>query len=217
MTRFLLVSLVVLFLPACGSTFGPAVDTLRRSLVFGQSVTPAASLAPGFRYLFVDIGHARAYFIHGGAQPDALGPIDVWMGPDGQVLRLQNGRIMGAVGLGMDWSAVRMRMGPQASSYTRWHDEIPSYRFSVEKQYQVNVFEQVPKKVLMQRREMAVQMGMDLPDEAPVQWLWREDVVVSGKAAERVGVLLRPEAQGWAAVYGEQCLAESVCLKWYVL
>lgn len=204
-------------LTACGTHAEYAGLMLKRALPFANAPVQASALDSRSKYLYLDTGAARAFMMLGDTRSDALGPIEYWYGSGGEILALQNGRIVGASGLGVDWKGVRMDLSPDARAYTRSHDELPSHRYGIMTRYSVELAPAVPDEVRAQRQGMAKRIGQPQAAESDSTTLWRIDEPWSGKASDRVGVLLRSVPQGWLAVYGQQCLSETLCLKWYRL
>jgi hypothetical protein len=147
----------------------------------------------------------------GYVEPDPTGEIEVWYSSEGEVLRLQNGRIVGTAGLVTDWSAVRAPFVPAwkdifskpAWIYERERDEMPSYRFSISERVTLYPVEVPTNAKLFRIRADSLR--------------WYEEAVSSdpdGLPSARYGL---GERDGqWRVVYGEQCLARKLCLAWQV-
>jgi len=156
---------------------------------------------------------------------DPGGEIEVWYSADREVIRLQNGRVVGAVGFSPEWRAVAMRGTPAWARMTntnesvvweRVRDIMPGYRSGI-------VDKIVTRRIASANR--AALVGLE-PDEL----MWFEDVRLA-EANGFAGIILPvahdddlalPPAQiglvvggnGTTAIYGEQCLSRKFCLTW---
>ena len=176
-----------------------------------------ANLNPDFRYLRVVVDGRVVFLALGNQDKDARGAIEVWYSAEREVLRLQDGRLVGAVGLNTEWRSVSLPVLPswpalaRAENPTRWtriRDVMPGYRFGV-------------RDALVLRRIAA-------PDKSQMQGLdsgtltWFEEQTdadslsrdTPGKALPlaRYAVDLRGGKE--VVVYGEQCLAAELCFSW---
>jgi hypothetical protein len=67
-----------------------------------------APLRPGYGYLRVTYAGSLALFALGFSDHDQNGTINVYYGPDGSILKLQNGHVMTLRGTSTEWPAVRI-------------------------------------------------------------------------------------------------------------
>ena len=153
------------------------------------------------------------------------GPVEVWYSAEREVLRLQNGRLVGAVGLTTEWRNVTLpellswsaaARADRAYQWTRTRDVMPGYRFGVKDALSLRVVE-APQRSALQ--------GFD-----PQRLTWFEERVESGSDAGLSAVFgngigidaTLPPARyavdfggsGETVVYGEQCLAADLCFTW---
>jgi hypothetical protein len=139
------------------------------------------------------------------------GQIDVWYSTEGEVISLQNGRVVNTAGLETDWRAVRNfslpawqdMIGRNAVTYSRERDEMPGYRFGI--------------------KETVSLYPVDVPANAKLVGMpattlrWYEESVIGqpgGLPSGRFAVQLKDGAT--RIVYGEQCLSKTLCLAWQI-
>ena len=203
-------------------------DAILQTLPYAYGRNPGvddARLNPSFRYLRVTIGGRVALLALGNLDGDARDPIEVWYSAQREVLRLRNGRLIGAVGLTSEWRNVVLPELPSWSAvarsdrefhWTRIRDVMPGYRFGVRDELSLRQIEAPP---LSQLR------GID-----PHHLRWFEERMAPPSMRARAGVLggsseagemLPParyavEIEGTRAtvLYGEQCISPKLCFAW---
>lgn len=200
------------------------LQTLQQAVWRGDG-SAGARLNPDFRYLRVTIAGRAVFLALGNEDIDPRGPVEVWYSAEREVLRLQNGRLIGAVGLTAEWRNVVLPVLPpwsalarrdQAFRWTRLRDVMPGYRFGLLDAMSLRVIPQPGRSELQ---------GVD-----PQRLTWFEERVESGRVAGLAAVfgngigadaVLPParyavEFQGGleTVVYGEQCLAADLCFTW---
>jgi hypothetical protein len=209
-------------LSSCSAGSDSMLQTLRNAVWRGDSIA-GARLNPNFRYLRVSIAGRAVLLALGYEDFDLRGPIEVWYSAEREVLRLQNGRLVGAVGLTAEWRNVllpelpswsALARGDQAFRWIRVRDVMPGYRFGLR--------DALSLRVISQPRRSELQ-GMD-----PQRLTWFEEQVDVEKAAGLFGggsvagsELLPPGRYAVdirdgkeIVVYGEQCLAADLCFSW---
>lgn len=211
-------------LSSCSPAGISMLQTLRQAAWRGDS-SASARLNPDYRYLRVTIAGRVALLALGNEDIDLRGRVDVWYSAEREVLRLQNGRLVGAVGLTTEWRNVvfpelpswsALARGDQAFRWTRVRDVMPGYRFGVK--------DALSLRVVPESKRSALQ-GLD-----PQRLTWFEERVESGPVAglsavfgnsSSVDIPLPParyavDLQGGreTVVYGEQCLAPDLCFTW---
>jgi hypothetical protein len=181
-------------------------------------------LNPEFRYLRVTIEGRVAFLALGYVDSHPQGPIEVWYSAFREVLRLQNGRIVGAVGLTTEWRSVLLPELPSWSAlaragepvrWTRARDVMPGYRFGLKDALTLRVVP-VPKTSALQ--------GLDpqsltwFEERVEAERLARPSALPDSLAADlqlppaRYALDIREGRE--IAVYGEQCLAPNLCFTW---
>lgn len=215
---------LVAALAACSAGTDAMVRTLQTAVGRDSGIS-GARLNPNFRYLRVTVGGRVALLVLGNEDSHAQGPIQVWFSAQKEVLRFQNGRTVGAVGLTTEWREVSLtelqswsviaRSG-EPVPWTRVRDVMPGYRFGVRDALVVRVVPP-PRKSELQ--------GMD-----PQSLTWFEERVEPERRAGGLGGLggfladdmVLPPARyavdlrdgKETVVYGEQCLAVDLCFAW---
>ncbi len=180
---------------------GTAVDPLK----FGVD--------PRYRYLRVQApGSTPALLVLGYVDPHPLGPIEVWYSASGEVLKLQNGRVVAAHGLAMDWPSVRFDSVPVAwrdvdgrgSTYVRSRDEIPSYRFGVRETVLTMLSEQAP---------ILEGFAVSLPASAKLTRWYQESAQGPDGVALHSWFALATHRGEQTIVFSEQCMTQKICLR----
>ena len=216
--------LVVCTLAACTSGTNSMVQTLQQALQGNRSATDA-NLNPAFRYLRITIDGRVSFLALGSEDKPPQDPVEVWFSAQREVLRMQNGRLVGAAGVTTEWRAVKLPELPswselarsrQPFQWVRVRDVMPGYRYGV--------------------RDELVLSAISPPQKSALQGVvvqslsWFEERFRTGSAAGRLtklvtdvgidGVLpparyavdLRDGKE--VVVYGEQCLAPDLCFTW---
>lgn len=207
----------------CSTETNAVVQSLQ--YVFNRGVSADVPLNPNFRYLRMTVDGRVILLALGYIDADPGGDVEVWYSADREVIRLQNGRVVGAVGFSPEWRNVTMRGAPawarmantyESVEWERVRDIMPGYRSGI-------VDRIVTRRIAPASRSALV--GLE-PDEL----LWFEDVRIaelSGFAGiifpvARDDDLALPAAHvglvaggnGPTAIYGEQCLSRKFCLTW---
>lgn len=218
----------VLSLVAALSGCSTAGNAILQTLPYAYGRNPSvdsARLNPNFRYLRVTVGGRVVLLALGNVDSHPRGPIEVWYSAEREVLRLQSGRIIGAVGLTTEWRSVALpellswtaaARADRAISWTRTRDVMPGYRFGVNDELSLRLVE-TPQRSALQTLD-------------PKGLVWFEERVepraVAGFSAvlgnhigadavlppARYAVDLRGGQE--TVVYGEQCLAPDLCFAW---
>jgi hypothetical protein len=168
------------------------------------------------QFLRVTRGGREALMALGYVEPHPDGPIEVWYSGLREVLRLQNGRVVGAVGMTEEWREARLPPLPQWQNLSdhpqdiRWRrqrDVFPGYRMGVE--------------------DDLLLRPIDAPRDTQLQGLraddlrWFEETRFNTAAAPRPPHLDLPPARYALSmkapsrvVYAEQCLSRTLCFTW---
>ncbi len=200
------------------------VQTVQRAIQ-REETAAAPRLNPNFSYLRVTVGGRVSFLALGAVDGHPQGPIEVYYSALREVVRLQNGRIAGVVGLTTEWRNVSLVDVPAWSAaagaqqpvhWVRIRDVMPGYRYGVRDELVLNVITPPTKSALQ---------GVD-----PQSLTWFEERVQpearAGYAARllagfpgeemlppaRYAVALRDRQE--TVVYGEQCLAPDLCFTW---
>lgn len=213
---------LVVVLSGCSSAGNAILQTLPYAYGRNPSVDNAR-LNPNFRYLRVTIGDRVALLALGNVDSHPQGPIEVWYSAEREVLRLQNGRLVGAVGLTTEWRNVLL---PELPSWTaiaradrgvRWarvRDVMPGYRFGVKDELSLRVVD-VPQRSALQGLEPKRLTWFEERDEPEARG-WLSKLLGNATDARLPAARYAVDFQGGreSVVYGEQCLAVGLCFAW---
>ena len=205
--------LLVAALSACAGSTNAVIQSLQYA-VQKDSSGARAQLNPDFRYLRATVDGRVILLVLGYVDSDSHGQILVWYSAQREVLRIQNGRVIGAVGLNAEWRDVVMPDLPSWSALarseegTRWiriRDVMPGYRFGV--------------RDVLSLRTVPAPSKSALQDIDARSLVWFEERLEPGEAGPesvlppaRYAVALR-DGVG-TVVYGEQCLTPALCFSW---
>lgn len=167
------------------------------------------TLRPELRYLRVTTQGRSVLMVLGYLEPTPAGPVEVWYSNGGEVLKLRAGRLVGTVGLEVDWRAVRYSGLPSwaemltrpVAEFGRERDEMPGYRYGI--------------------AETVVIRQVRPPDDAHLsgftasRLLWLEETVAGpGRPLPSARYGLRSKDGVVEVVYGEQCFTPDRCMAW---
>lgn len=206
--RALIFLLVFLGLVSCGHT--PVTLTLSEALGSGKQID-SIKLNPNFGYLRVTVNGRSLLMVLGYKDTDAQGPIHTWYSSEGEVIKLQNCRILSTTGLETDWRNVRNHnlptwtnlLGSSSVKFTRHLDEMPGFRFGIVQS--VHLYKiPTPKNAQL--------MGF-----SPSELIWFEEKVLDsahGLPSARYGLRVKDGVA--AVVYADQCLSKDFCFTWQI-
>jgi hypothetical protein len=200
---------------ACADSTTAIVQSLRNTIQSDTSVS-GAKLNPALRYLRATVRDKAALLVLGYVEADPQGPIQVWYSAEREVVRLQNGRIVGAVGMLTEWRNVKLSNVPSwyaisngtAARVLRVRDVMPGYRYGVTDVLAVRATTPPPRSALQ---------GVD-----PNALAWFEESIEiprNGLPREESSLPVSRYAISFAdgkeeVVYGEQCLSNALCFTW---
>lgn len=211
-------------LSACSSNMDAMVQTVRTAVSGGS--TASTPLNPNFRYLRVTTDGRVAFLALGNVDKDPHGPVEVWYSAQKEVVRLQNGRIVGAVGLTTEWRNVLLPALPSWSAaadagqpiqWVRVRDVMPGYRIGVR------------DALSLQKISPPADSALQGIDPSILTWFEERDQSGRRRVAYAAKYLSEPsvdEALPTAryavdlhdgketVVYGEQCLSAEICFTW---
>ena len=197
----------VLALTACGHT--PVTLTLFEAAGIGKSVD-TLKLNPNLSYLRVTVGVDRVVLmVLGYLDHTPQGTIETWYSSEGEVLKLQNGRVVSTAGLAIDWRTVRYNallawpemVRRMSSEFGRQTDQMPGYKYGIDQKVSIAF---VPAPI-----------NTNLVGVAPDNLRWYEETVqgtLHGLPSARYG--LRLSTSGPVVVYGQQCFSDDFCISW---
>lgn len=211
----LLIPLLLISLAGCQSAMGNAALDMAKMAFMGAPQPTGADLDPRFSYIRVTAGKQVAFLALGNVDPHPQGGIEVYYSANREVLRLQEGRLVGATGTFTEWRQVRLQGAPawtealvhnRAMLWTRLRDVMPGYQFNQE--------DRLTLRPISPPGHSAV-VGID-----PAGLRWFEERRISEDAKGRVDewrparYALDVSAGLVTVVYGEQCLSADFCLTW---
>lgn len=191
----------------CASQESPLVATISGLTRNSDNQKNLPALSTQFKYLRVQYNQLPAvYMVLGYVDTKESQTIQTWYSADGEVIKLEEGRIVGTVGLPHDWSQVKLSGLPswkvlssgQPASYSRQRDTKMGYAYSVLDNVQVNL--------------RSANAHSPLPPTAPqlpsTAW-WVEE---STSALPTAYIAVIPEKNDLLWVYSYQCLSPQACL-----
>jgi len=210
------------FLVGCTSPRGQAAwSTFRAAFLDDPSTqVDSAVLRPEFSYLRVRQGESLALMVLGEIDTNANGPVEVWYSAKGEILRLQEGRIVGLTGV-QKLSVPQVQIRWIAKDvYERVSDELPSYRTSVVDRLRISpnvrpsesIFKGFRQKDLLRSDRVVWQAEwVEASNSAPYKPLsyvaFKSEAGSQGVGSDK-GPVVR------VAVAGYQCLRADFCLVW---
>jgi hypothetical protein len=217
--RGCLLACVATQLFGCASGSTPLADVLSAVVSdqfgAGAETSLSAKLNPAYRYLRVEVdGRAPALLVLGYVDAHPQGDIEVWYTAKREVIKTQNGRIVGTAGLEVDWRAVRFSTAPppwasaltQEARYLRSRDEMPGHRYAITDQIQLKPWPGTPPLTL----PAALNTG-----QAKNSYRWFSETTLNTSEQP-----LPPSWFAWGlyqgqptVVYSMQCLSPTFCLK----
>lgn len=211
--RFVIGLALLPLLASCGHT--PVTRTVAAAFA-GSEEVDTARLDPNLRYLRVTVGGRTALMVLGYAEPAIEGEIQTWYSSAGELLKIQNGRIIATAGLETDWRSVRYVAVPawgavtrsQPVKFQRIRDEMPGYRFNIANTLLISPIAPPTDSritgIPVTRLRWFEERELNPSSEAQS---------VRGSARPPVRYALRHGSPD-VVVYGEQCLSEKLCLAW---
>lgn len=206
--------LFFVFLAGCSSINTGVTDTLR-SFFVSPPQPDSRKLDKRFAYLRVTIGKRVNFLALGMVEPHPAGGIEVWYSANGEILRLQNGRLLSITGTFDEWRGSKVESPlptwrelvalPQPLTWRRSRDLMPGYRFGVRDTLKVSRI-QPPSNSVLQTLD-------------PGKLTWFEEVIInSSDAVERTIPPTRYAVDlnsgNGLVVYAEQCISREMCIAW---
>lgn len=215
-TGSLLVSLT-----GCTSRSGVLGEALSGLWSYGSAGAPTAALDLRYRYMRVQLNDQKAGIVSlAFIDKDPSGDIETWFSGGREVVKTQNGRIIGTAGLKVDWTRVVYPVAPPAwdsvqsaaIKYIREYDTVPGYAFGVKVEVSVQALSEVPAHRLPET--------MPLDVAKSYKWFQESANTLTGAALSPQLFALGSHRGRQTIVYSEQCLQPDFCLKlqrWPVL
>ena len=194
-----------------GCTVEPASQALADAFHLYRADSSSNKIAPGlnpnFNYLRVQIGKREVFMALGYVDSHSDGPIEVWYSALGEVIRLRDGRLVGAtMNLGTDWLSVSFtrlprwdQIGVQAS-FERSRDISPGYQYGIK------------EKMLIRRIPQPNDSQLQLIKPSSLTWFEERAEGAGALPPARYGVNMIAAIP--QVVYAEQCLSADFCFSW---
>lgn len=183
------------------------VDAYRLIRSEGAADSSASGLNPDLKYLRVQIDEREVFMALGYVDPTPVGPVEVWYSAESDVLRLSDGRVVGAImKTGTNWLSVSFAHLPgwdtvgEQAVFERARDVSPGYRYGIN------------EKILIRR--IAPPKDTQLKNIPASSLTWFEETVQGG-ADRPARYAVRMDSLGaHQVVYAEQCLSSEYCFSW---
>jgi hypothetical protein len=196
---------------------GAAVDSVR-FLIRRDGDAEHPPLDPKFAYLRVTRGSHVGLLWRGSTERSPEGPVEVYYSSGGEVLRLRDGRLVGALGLFTEWRQVTdsapawqdIVAAAQPVTFVRARDVMPGYRSGVR------------DELVLRRTVAPMRTAMRGVDPTSLAWFEESLREHGGLRVPRTADAGLPPARYAlnvsgaqpAVVYSEQCLARDLCFTW---
>lgn len=206
-----------ILLTGCTPGLGAAVASLRQ-VVAPASGADVSKLDPNFAYLRVTRGKHVGLLWRGSVENSPEGPVEVYYSSTGEVLRLRDGRLMGALGLVTEWRYVadpapgwaEVVKSRDPAAFVRIRDVMPGYRSGVRD-------ELVLRPVVVPQRS-----ALRAIDPRSLEWFeesvrTRDGTRIPGVVSDRLPAAryaIDVAGKQPVVVYSEQCLAPDLCFTW---
>ena len=170
-------------------------------------------LNPSLRCLRVTVRGRVALMVLGYVEPHPEGVIDTWYSREGELIRLQNGRVVATAGLETNWRMVKnfslpawkdmlaQQAGPKPLVYPRERDEMPGYRYGIAES--VSLYP-------VRAPSNAKLVGLPVQD---LRW-YEETVLGQPDGLPSARFALHVKDGDPRVIYGEQCLSQNLCFSW---
>lgn len=183
------------------------VDAFHHIRADGSPHENAARLDHRFKYLRVQIDQREIFMALGYVDRHPDGPVEVWYSASAEVLRLRDGRLIGAtMNTGASWLSVSFTNLPrweqigEQTSFERSRDVSPGYQYGI--------------------REKMLIRHIPSPDDSQLQsipassltWFEENTESAAGLPPARYGVDMAGLVP--QVVYAEQCLSGEFCFSW---
>jgi hypothetical protein len=212
-TTFVLAAMALL--SACTPATTAGLVSLRQ--IFSGSAADSVKLDPNFTYLRVTLGRSVGIMWRGSTEPSRAGLVEVYYSSAGDVLRLSDGRLVGALGMPVEWRRVVDAAPPwntllqarEPVAFVRVRDVMPGYRSDVRDNLVLvriaapgrSALRGVDAESLTWFEERARPAGLRLPG-------------ASFEALPPARYALDLSGAQPVVVYSEQCLTSDFCFTW---
>jgi len=213
------VFLLVALLAGCSAGSSAILDTALYASGSGKNNNSLeGSLDPRFAYLRVTVEGRPLFLARGDIDEIPQGQVEVWYSSSREVIRLLNGRLVGAVGTTIEWRGVAVPKLPswhelaQQKHYewVRMRDVMPGYRFGVSDHLVLKVVPP-PDKSALQSADPLVLTWFEESAKEPNS---KSQLVQGFEPLPTARYAVSFAGGKEQVVYGEQCLALAFCFTW---
>ena len=205
--RFPQLIIVVLIGLLSGCSVDPASQGVVDAFNLNQGgSTSHSKLNPNFSYLRVQVGKREVFMVLGYVDKDRDGAVEVWYSALGEVIRLRDGRLVGAtMNMGTDWLAVSFKQLPRweqigtQAVFERDRDTSPGYQYGIKEKMHIH---SIPESKDSQ---------LQLIQSSSLTWFEEFAEGTDALPAARYAVSMTTIPQ---VVYAEQCLSKEFCFSW---
>jgi len=168
---------------------------------------------PAYRYLRIQANDSPpALLVLGYEDPHPQGLVEVWYSAKQEVIKIQNGRIIGTAGLPINWDRVHTpdlsdnwpAVPASGSGYQRQRDVSPGYRANVTDHITVQPHTGLPP--------IALPASLPAATAARLQW-FSEDAQNSAAPLPTAWFAWGQHRGQASIVYSRQCLSPQYCLQ----
>jgi len=212
-----------LLLSGCTQWQAAAGDTVR-SFIKQSHPADELRLRSDLQYLRVTTNGVPALLVLGDVDPSATPsrPVQVWYSAEGEVLRLQDGRLAGLTGTPVEWRNVALQAPAPAwpiapttvqnqYQYQRQRDTLPGDHIGITEVVTVRPITAPSRHQLVQLDPGSLQWFEETsapPADAPAA------LATTHRPLPPARYALRRTPTGLVPVYGEQCLNADLCIQW---
>ncbi len=204
--------LLCVFLSGCSiePTSRAMLDAYRVINPESASVQTEPRLNPNFSYLRVQVDEREFFMVLGAVESAQDGPVQVWYDASRDVLRLRDGRVVGAtLKTGTNWLAVSFTHLPRWEAvvsqvaFDRSRDVSPGYQYGIK------------EKMLIRRVSPPDDSNLRLIPASSLAWF--EESVQGDADARPARYAVSLDGGGThQVVYAEQCLSSEFCFSWQI-
>jgi hypothetical protein len=188
----------------CATTASPVIATTISIFKSEKTSIQNTPLRPEFSYLKVTRGQRAALMVLGEIDSHPSGPIEVWFSAEREVLRIQNGRIVGTNGMSVNW--IHVKTIPNEKGYTRILDLMPGYQIGVISNMIQENITAPPAFILRQLDAIPAQVLSNLT--------WVKEYESGSPKAPAAYIGFENKSDRLIGRAGYQCLAADFCLLW---
>jgi len=235
LVNFFCLFLLVSIIQGCTTASDAAFQTFKSAFQNTSSQINQAILNPEFRYLRVNIAGLDALMVKGYLDKDRNGEIEIWYSSDGSVMRFQQGRYLGSVGLDTNWQNVSFKNPPRLEQIVSYFDRPnPSPKISsvnafypTEQYFYSRNHTLIPARKTILDESISASVSRNTPQLIPKNFLpylqskeliWVTEQTsqsISDKKSSPISWYgFQKTNNQYSLVVGQQCLTMDFCITW---